>query len=130
MGCGESTVTTNSGTAYTERIWNKVNKDFTKFFIKVGWMKKLESSEVEQYNYKSFPTEFMWETEEGTPEGHLPLTNALRGTQLLNSILSHPAFEGDDEDEDKGNDGVPGAEERDSGIKPLTKRIFKTTYTF
>ncbi|KAK4384110.1 Tetrapyrrole-binding protein, chloroplastic [Sesamum angolense] len=118
------------GYSVQKRIWNKVNKDFTKFFIKVGWMKKLESSEVEQYNYRSFPTEFMWEMEEGTPEGHLPLTNALRGTQLLNSILNHPAFEGDDEDEDKGNDGVPGAEERDSGIKPLTKRIFKTTYTF
>ncbi|KAK4433788.1 Tetrapyrrole-binding protein, chloroplastic [Sesamum alatum] len=114
------------GYSVQKRIWNKVKKDFTKFFIKVGWMKKLESSEVEQYNYRSFPTEFMWEMEEGTPEGHLPLTNALRGTQLLNSILSHPAFEGDDEDEEQD-----GAEERsDSGIKPLTKRIFKTSYTF
>lgn len=116
------------GYSVQKRIWNKVNKDFTKFFIKVGWMKKLESSEVEQYNYRSFPTEFVWEMEEGTPEGHLPLTNALRGTQLLNSILSHPAFEGDEDEE--GKDGIPGAEERDSGIKPLPKRSFKPNYTF
>ncbi|XP_042044440.1 tetrapyrrole-binding protein, chloroplastic-like, partial [Salvia splendens] len=77
------------------RIWKKLNGDFTAFFIKVGWMKKLESSEVEQYNYRSFPVEFMWEMEEGPPEGNLPLTNALRGTQLLSWILSHPAFDGD-----------------------------------
>ncbi|KAG6387250.1 hypothetical protein SASPL_152437 [Salvia splendens] len=30
------------------RIWNKLNGDFTAFFIKVGWMRKLESSDVEQ----------------------------------------------------------------------------------
>ncbi|KAI3459754.1 hypothetical protein Pfo_016417 [Paulownia fortunei] len=118
------------GYSVQKRIWSKVNKDFTKFFIKVGWMKKLESSEVEQYNYRSFPTEFMWEMEEGAPEGHLPLTNALRGTQLLNTILSHPAFEGDEE-EGGGKDGISGEEEeRDSAIKPLSKRSFKPNYTF
>ncbi|XP_042016439.1 tetrapyrrole-binding protein, chloroplastic-like [Salvia splendens] len=74
------------------RIWKKLNGDFTTFFIKVGWMKKLESSDVKQYNYRSFPAEFMWKMEEGLPEGYLPLTNALRGTQLLNCILSHPAL--------------------------------------
>ncbi|KAL9144415.1 hypothetical protein ABFS82_14G294700 [Erythranthe guttata] len=115
------------GYSVQKKIWKKSNRDFTKFFIKVGWMKLLESSEVVQYNYRAFPGEFMWEMEEGTPEGHLPLTNALRGTQLLTKILEHPAFgeDGDGEDED---DDV----ERESsinGIKPLSKN-FKTTYTF
>lgn len=69
-------------------------------------MKKLDT-EVEQYNYRSFPNEFIWELNDDTPEGHLPLTNALRGIQLLNNILSHPAFEVDgevEEDEVEGNE--------------------------
>lgn len=71
----------------------KAKSDFTNFFIKVGWMKKLESSEVEHYNYRAFPNEFVWEISDETPFGHLPLTNALRGTQLLAAIFSHPAFD-------------------------------------
>ncbi|KAF3455671.1 hypothetical protein FNV43_RR00311 [Rhamnella rubrinervis] len=79
------------GYSVQKRIFEKVNKDFTRFFLKVGWMKKLDT-EIEQFNYRSFPSEFMWELNDDTPEGHLPLTNALRGTQLLNNILNHPAF--------------------------------------
>ncbi|KAK4719688.1 hypothetical protein R3W88_018026 [Solanum pinnatisectum] len=92
------------GYSVQKKIWNtKVNRDFTNFFIKVGWMKKLESEEVDQYNYRAFPNEFIWELNDETPEGHLPLTNALRGTQLLKSIFTHPAFveEGDEEEEEK-----------------------------
>ncbi|KAG6395366.1 hypothetical protein SASPL_146009 [Salvia splendens] len=40
------------GYGVQRRIWKKLNGDFTAFFIKVGWMKKLESSEVKQYNYR------------------------------------------------------------------------------
>lgn len=115
------------GYSVQKKIWKKENEDFTKFFIKVGWMKKLESSEVEQYNYRSFPTEFIWEMEEEPPLGHLPLTNALRGTQLLACILNHPAFDGGDEE-----DVREGEEERESAaVNPLSKRIgFKPNYTF
>ncbi|KAL8487401.1 hypothetical protein ACS0TY_023905 [Phlomoides rotata] len=117
------------GYSVQKQIWQKANRDFTKFFIKVGWMKKLESCEVEQYNYRAFPTEFQWEMEEGTPDGHLPLTNALRGTQLLNCIFNHPAFAGVGEEDDAGNGGVSEEGERNSGIKPLGKS-FKPNYTF
>ncbi|KAM0005755.1 putative GUN4-like superfamily protein [Helianthus debilis subsp. tardiflorus] len=79
------------GYSVQKRLWEKADKDFTKFFIKVGWMKKLDT-EVLQYNYRAFPDEFTWELTDETPEGHLPLTNALRGTQLLSCILTHPAF--------------------------------------
>lgn len=118
------------GYSVQRKIWKKSKRDFTTFFIKVGWMKKLEMSEVEQYNYRSFPSEFTWEMEEGPPEGHLPLTNALRGTQLLSYILTHPAFDDGDDDEREGD------EERESSggtVKPLSKRLsdaFKTNYTF
>lgn len=121
------------GYSVQKRIWRqKCNKDFTKFFIKVGWMKKLDT-EVEQYNYRSFPNEFIWELNDDTPEGHLPLTNALRGIQLLSNILSHPAFEVDgevEEDEVEGNEngGLKGL--RDSSKPPLSNRVFKTDYSF
>ncbi|XP_010241501.1 PREDICTED: tetrapyrrole-binding protein, chloroplastic [Nelumbo nucifera] len=114
------------GYSVQKRIWEKVNKDFTKFFLKVGWMKKLDT-EVEQYNYRSFPTEFIWELKDDTPEGHLPLTNALRGTQLLNSILTHPAFQSTEDETE--NEEVSS---QDSGQNPklLSKRVFKTDYSF
>ncbi|KAA8531398.1 hypothetical protein F0562_006106 [Nyssa sinensis] len=105
------------GYSVQKKIWQKVNKDFTRFFLNVGWMKKLET-EIEQYNYKSFPTEFIWELNDDTPEGHLPLTNALRGTQLLNSILSHPAFESTQEDEEANEDGEEKGSEN-GGLKGL-----------
>lgn len=114
-----------------------MSRDFTKFFLKVGWMKKLDT-EVEQYNYRSFPSEFMWEMNDETPEGHLPLTNALRGTQLLNSILTHPAFEGDKEEEEEEEE-KPLIQEKEAEIgglrsssakPPLSKRVFKPDYSF
>ncbi|CAN0920672.1 Tetrapyrrole-binding protein, chloroplastic [Linum grandiflorum] len=142
------------GYSVQKKIWvNKFCKrDFTKFFIRVGWMKKLESSEVEQYNYRAFPGEFIWELGDDTPEGHLPLTNALRGTQLLNCVLNHPAFEdgaqGDDDGEDdlmgrsggllmglkkvasSSSSSTTGTAANGSGADDSSKKVFKTDYSF
>ena len=73
----------------------------------------------------------------------MPLTNALRGTQLLNNILNHPAFdviqeeEGDVAVEDKGgaeaNGAVTGLKEKkddSSSSQPLSKKVFKPDYSF
>ncbi|KAK2641861.1 hypothetical protein Ddye_023624 [Dipteronia dyeriana] len=112
------------GYSVQKRIWEKTDRDFSKFFVKIGWMKKLDT-EMEQYNYRSFPTEFIWELHKDTPEGHLPLTNALRGTQLFTSILTHPAFlnyEQEEEDKNTENGAVKGL--------PLTNKVFKTDYSF
>ncbi|KAF7805353.1 tetrapyrrole-binding protein, chloroplastic [Senna tora] len=117
------------GYSVQKRIFEKVEKDFTKFFLKVGWMKKLDT-EVEQYNYRSFPTEFVWELNDDTPEGHLPLTNALRGTQLLANILAHPAFHEDDAVQQQQDDASDNSVSSSSPSKPFTKRIFKTDYSF
>lgn len=121
-------------------------------------MKKLDT-EIEQFNYRSFPSEFFWEynptptdtdtdTDTDTtnnnnkvvpPEGHLPLTNALRGTQLLTCIFNHPAFaeegeDGDGESGKKGDDGGEIVEERESkkksGFASLRDRLFKPNYSF
>ncbi|GAA0162970.1 hypothetical protein Leryth_006317 [Lithospermum erythrorhizon] len=116
------------GYSVQKKIFKKVNKDFSRLFIKLGWMKKLDS-EVEQYNYRAFPTEFIWELNDETPEGHLPLTNALRGTQLMTCILKHPAFDNEDEVSGEGNDGK--LESVTSGSKPFSKNnLFKTDYSF
>ncbi|CAI0432191.1 unnamed protein product [Linum tenue] len=121
------------GYSVQKKIWKKKAKmDFTNFFIKVGWMKKLPDSEVEQYNYRAFPAEFIWELNEDTPEGHLPLTNALRGTQLLNSVLNHPAFEGDADESDDDDDLVEQGRKRigGGGDEESGNKVFKTDYSF
>lgn len=120
------------GYSVQKKLFGKAKKDFTKFFIKVGWMKKLDT-EMEQYNYRSFPTEFIWELNDDTPEGHLPLTNALRGTQLLSYIFNHPAFDSVPDEVEvsfgstEGNGALKGL--KDSS-KPLATKIFKTDYSF
>ncbi|KAJ7980700.1 tetrapyrrole-binding protein, chloroplastic [Quillaja saponaria] len=119
------------GYSVQKKIFHKVDKDFTKFFIKVGWMKKLDT-EVVQYNYRAFPNEFIWELKDDTPEGHLPLTNALRGTQLLNCVLNHPAFDQvvqEEEGEELDNGVLKGLRDGSSS-KPLSNRVFKTDYSF
>ncbi|KAL1189723.1 Tetrapyrrole-binding protein [Cardamine amara subsp. amara] len=117
------------GYSVQRKIWLKVKKDFTRFFIKVEWMKLLDT-EVVQYNYRAFPDEFKWELNDETPLGHLPLTNALRGTQLLKCVLSHPAFVTDDDDDveeaEEGLNRGTGAKEQKGG----DKRLFKTDYSF
>lgn len=98
-------------------------------------MKKLDT-EVEQYNYRAFPDEFVWELKDDTPEGHLPLTNALRGTQLLTCILTHPAFdeaeEGGESDEEvreeKSKESVQKGVEKGNERKKLLD--FKPDYSF
>lgn len=118
------------GYSVQKRIWEKkAKRDFTSFFIRVGWMKKLDT-EVEQWNYRSFPSEFIWELKDDTPEGHLPLTNALRGTQLLLSILTHPAFEDEEEEEEKAeaSDGEEKKKERPKLMGGMTS--LKPDYSF
>nr|XP_043609863.1 tetrapyrrole-binding protein, chloroplastic [Erigeron canadensis] len=115
------------GYSVQKKLFDKSDNDFTRFFIKVGWMKKLDT-EVVQYNYRAFPDEFIWELNEETPEGHLPLTNALRGTQLLSCIFSHPAFANqDDEVKEEDKDVV---EEKESKKQTVGKGLFKTNYSF
>ncbi|KAH7521331.1 hypothetical protein FEM48_Zijuj07G0021600 [Ziziphus jujuba var. spinosa] len=117
------------GYSVQKKILEKVGADFTRFFIKVGWMKKLDQTEVEQYNYKSFPNEFVWELDDDTPEGHLPLTNALRGTQLLNNILNHRAFIATEEEEEV-EDKYGGLKGFKDATKPMSKTGHKPDYSF
>ncbi|XP_024379354.1 tetrapyrrole-binding protein, chloroplastic [Physcomitrium patens] len=82
------------GYSVQKKIWNNSGKTWNAFFNKVGWTRPLDEY---QDTYKKFPLEFMWDVADPTPEGHLPLTNALRGTRLLEEVLNHPAFDAVDE---------------------------------
>ncbi|BAF28031.1 tetrapyrrole-binding protein, chloroplastic [Oryza sativa Japonica Group] len=124
------------GYSVQRRLWEKSRRDFTRFFIRVGWMKKLDT-EVEQFNYRAFPDEFIWELNDDTPEGHLPLTNALRGTQLLGNIFTHPAFEEEQEDElaAEENDTPDNTGQSKDGSKgkerpKFMRDFFKPDYSF
>lgn len=66
-------------------IWNANRRNWQKFFRAIDWVVG------EDANYRQWPTEFKYSVD--AKKGHLPLTAALRGTQLHEAIMEHPAFE-------------------------------------
>lgn len=64
--------------AQNQRRWQK-------FFKQIDWV------QGENNVYRKWPAEFEYSV--SAPKGHLPLTNALRGTQLFEALLAHPAFQ-------------------------------------
>jgi hypothetical protein len=72
----------------------KQSKDnFETFCRKIGWTKK--DGDVERKLRWFGASEFIYDIKKA-PEGHLPLTSALRGTSLLKKLLEHPVWENDD----------------------------------
>uniref|UniRef100_A0A7S2UF66 GUN4-like domain-containing protein n=1 Tax=Attheya septentrionalis TaxID=420275 RepID=A0A7S2UF66_9STRA len=96
--------------ATMERLWNKFSKgkfgysvqkkkwkqskgDFEAFCSKIGWTTK--DGDVERKKRWFGASEFIYDVKKA-PEGHLPLTSALRGTSLLKQMLNHPVWDNDD----------------------------------
>jgi hypothetical protein len=73
-----------------------------KFFKAIDWVQG-------EFNvYRKWPGEFNYDSPlepKAAPKGHLPLTNALRGTQLFQAILEHPAWD----DSPQGVEGKSGS---------------------
>ena len=65
-------------------LWVQNRRQWGKFFKAIDWV------QGENNIYRKWPQEFLYE--ETAPKGHLPLTNALRGTRLFEAIMEHPAF--------------------------------------
>jgi hypothetical protein len=63
-------------------IWLSLDKNFVKMWDKIGWRK--------DNSWTRYPKEFIWDL--SAPKGHLPLSNQLRGSQVINSLLSHPVW--------------------------------------
>ena len=72
------------GFSVQRKIWIGKKRQWAKFFKEIDWV------QGENNAYRKWPEEFIWKKE--AKKGHMPLTNALRGTQLLNALLEHPAF--------------------------------------
>nr|YP_010170883.1 hypothetical protein K8K75_pgp183 [Chondria tumulosa]QSD57024.1 hypothetical protein [Chondria tumulosa] len=67
------------GFSIQKQIWTKNNKNWDKLWEKIGWT----------YNgtMKRYPKEFEWTL--NAPEGHLPLSNQLRGTKTLLYLFNY-----------------------------------------
>lgn len=68
-----------------KEIFNQNQKRWGKFFKQIDW------TQGENNVYRKWPMEFIYSMD--APRGHLPLTNALRGTQLFQAVLDHPAWD-------------------------------------
>jgi len=66
------------------KVWRKVRGAFDKFAEEVSWF-------TDKWQNRNWPDEFVYDEKEA-PAGHLPLTNCIRGAQVLDELLNHPSF--------------------------------------
>ncbi|MGK7904763.1 MAG: GUN4 N-terminal ARM-like repeat domain-containing protein [Hormoscilla sp.] len=71
------------GFSVQRELWLSVGKNWDKLWPKIGWKSG--------NNWTRYPTEFTWNI--SAPKGHLPLSNQLRGVRVMESLLSHPAWD-------------------------------------
>jgi hypothetical protein len=68
------------GFSIQRRIWLGLSQNWEKLWPRLGW---------KQDNiWTRYPGEFIWDL--SAPDGHLPLSNQLRGVRVMASLLSHP----------------------------------------
>jgi len=81
------------GYSVQAKKWRQSQGDFEVFCRKIGW--NTQDGEVERKKRWFGASEFIYDVKKA-PEGHLPLTSALRGTSLLKQLLSHPVWSNDE----------------------------------
>lgn len=81
------------GYSVQKKKWKQSKGDFEVFCRKIGWT--TTDGEVERKKRWFGASEFIYDVKKA-PEGHLPLTSALRGTSLIKELLNHPVWENDD----------------------------------
>jgi hypothetical protein len=77
------------GFSIQKRIWDVERGNFDSFIRRIGWTKVENGSERK---LKWFGANEFTYTVEKAPQGHLPLTSALRGTQLLKALMTLPLW--------------------------------------
>ncbi|MDX2272145.1 MAG: GUN4 domain-containing protein [Cyanobacteriota bacterium] len=70
------------GFSVQRQLWLAVNKDWDKLWPIIGWK--------QGNHWTRYPQEFTWDP--SAPKGHLPLSNQLRGVQVMAALLNHPAW--------------------------------------
>ncbi|KAG7356490.1 serine/threonine protein kinase [Nitzschia inconspicua] len=81
------------GYSVQKKKWKQSKGDFETFCRKIGWT--TTDGEVERKKRWFGASEFIYDVKKA-PEGHLPLTSALRGTSLIKNLLQHPVWDNDD----------------------------------
>jgi hypothetical protein len=79
------------GYSIQKRVWDIENGNFERFIRRVGWT-TMDGGEERLLRWFTTPREFNY-VPKTAPKGHLPLTAALRGTQLLRCLMEHPVWE-------------------------------------
>lgn len=72
------------GFSVQRQLWLSVGCNWESLWSKISW--KNERS------WARYPDGFIWDLQTA-PKGHLPLSNQLRGVQMFNALLSHPAWD-------------------------------------
>jgi hypothetical protein len=70
------------GFSIQRELWLAFNQDFIKLWTAIGWKSGND--------WTRYPQQFTWSL--NAPKGHLPLSNQLRGVQVIKAILSHQAW--------------------------------------
>ncbi|HJN35586.1 MAG: GUN4 domain-containing protein [Prochlorococcus sp.] len=70
------------GFSIQARLLAALGGRYDRLWPRIGW----KVDEV----WTRYPTAFNWSIQ--APEGHMPLTNQLRGVRLIDALLSHPAL--------------------------------------
>lgn len=71
------------GFSVQRKLWLSLGKDFSKLWDRIGWR--------QDNNWTRYPNSFTWNLT--APQGHLPLSNQLRGVRTFEAILNHPAWQ-------------------------------------
>lgn len=82
------------GYTVQKKVWRLQLEDFENFCVKLGWTTTDADTGLERKRRWFGNSEFIYDL--SAPKGHLPLTSALRGTQLLKSILNHAVWDTDE----------------------------------
>lgn len=72
------------GWSKQRELWIRLGRDWERLWMQLVWKSAAGA-------WTRYPTEFTWDI--SAPVGHLPLSNQLRGVRMMDSLLSHPAWE-------------------------------------
>ncbi|MGF1570811.1 MAG: GUN4 N-terminal ARM-like repeat domain-containing protein [Nodosilinea sp.] len=71
------------GFSVQRKIWLSLGQNWEKLWPRLGWK--------DDNIWTRYPTGFVWDL--SAPDGHLPLSNQLRGVRMMAALLTHPAWE-------------------------------------
>ena len=70
------------GFSVQRRLWLSLGQDWDKLWPRLAWK--------DDNIWTRYPGGFIWDL--SAPDGHLPLSNQLRGVRMMAALLTHPAW--------------------------------------